>query len=68
MGIQTQKCKDAAISVKYDRCDNSEENKSLETLADKSNLKLGIDIYYTACDTPYQNYPDEMGFATIDKG
>ena len=36
MCLQIQKRKEDIITVKYSRCDNSGENKSLEELEDKS--------------------------------
>ena len=44
------KFKDALIPVKYARCNNSGENKSLGKRADNSDWKLGIDFEYTVRD------------------
>ena len=44
MCVQINKWKDAVIPVKYVRCDNVLENKSLQKLSENSNWKLRIDL------------------------
>ena len=65
MCVKMREWDNSGIPVKYIRCDNAGGNKSLEDWADNSYCKLGIYFYYTDCDTPHQNYLDELGFETI---
>ena len=51
------------IQVKIIRCDNSGENKALETESDKN--ELGIVFEYTATRTPQQNGLVERAFVTV---
>ena len=59
------KWKKAGINVKYVRCDNAGENKSLQARSDTSDWKLGLTFEFTARDTPQQNSLAEVGFATL---
>ena len=51
------------IKVKYIRCDNSEENKSLEKRLNQEGL--GVIFEYTAPGTPQQNGVVERAFVTL---
>ena len=63
--VKIQKWKEADVPIKYVRCDNAGENKSLQARADSSDWKLGLTFEYTARDTPQQNHLAELAFATL---
>ena len=62
---QLNKWKLAGKPIKYIRCDNAGENKTLQKRCDSSDWKLGIDFEYMARDTPQQNHLAELGFTVI---
>jgi hypothetical protein len=52
-------------TVKFVRCDNAGENKSLEKRANGAEWKLNIQFEYTPRDTPQHNHLAELAFASI---
>jgi hypothetical protein len=51
--------------VKYIRCDNAGENKTLQKRANGVDWKLNIEFEFTPRDTPQHNHLAELGFASI---
>jgi hypothetical protein len=51
--------------VKYIRCDNAGENRTLEKRANGVEWKLNIQFEYTPRDTPQHNHLAELAFASI---
>jgi hypothetical protein len=51
--------------VKYVRCDNAGENKTLQKRANGSDWKLNIVFEFTPRDTPQHNHLAELGLASI---
>ena len=51
--------------VKFLRCDNAGENKSVEKAANGRLWKLNLTFEYTARHTPQQNHLAELGLATL---
>ena len=51
--------------VKYIRCDNAGENKSLQKRANGVDWKLNIEFEYTPRDTPQHNHLAELALASI---
>eukprot|EP00957_Ditylum_brightwellii_P197981 15083134-Ditylum_brightwellii.AAC.1 len=62
---QFHKWQQQNILVKFVRCDNAGENKSLEKRAKSSDWKFDITFEYTARDTPQQNHLAELGFSVL---
>ncbi len=59
------KWKKGGNPVKFIRCDNAGENKSLQKRANGVDWKLNIHFEYTPRDTPQHNHLAELGFASI---
>jgi hypothetical protein len=51
--------------VKYIRCDNAGENKTLQKRANGVDWKLNIEFEFTPRDTPQHNHLAELRFASI---
>jgi hypothetical protein len=62
---QFQKWNQAGKIVKFVRCDNAGENKTLEKRANSVEWKLNIQFEYTPRDTPQHNHLAELAFASI---
>ncbi len=52
-------------TVKFIRCDNAGENRTLEKRANGVEWKLNIQFEYTPRDTPQHNHLAELAFASI---
>lgn len=55
----------AGKTVKFIRCDNAGENRTLENRANGVDWKLNIQFEYTPRDTPQHNHLAELAFASI---
>ena len=55
----------AGKSVKFVRCDNAGENRTLEKRANGVDWKLNIQFEYTPRDTPQHNHLAELAFASL---
>jgi hypothetical protein len=51
--------------VKYVRCDNAGENRSLQKRANSADWKLNIKFEFTPRDTPQHNHLAELGLASV---
>ena len=59
------KWKQGGNPVKFIRCDNAGENKTLQKRANSADWKLNISFEFTPRDTPQHNHLAELGFASI---
>lgn len=62
---QFKRMEQADRPVKSLRMDNAGENKGLESRMNSVDWQLGIQVEYTARDTPQHNHKAELGFAAI---
>ena len=62
---QFSKWKQAKKPVKYVRCDNAGENRTLQIRSDSKDWKMNINFEFTARNTPQQNSKVEVRIATI---
>jgi hypothetical protein len=51
--------------VKYIRCDNAGENKTLQKRANSAEWKLNIELEFTPRDTPQHNHLAELALASL---
>ena len=63
--IQFTKWKNAGLGVEHVQCDNTGENKLLETKSNGESYNLGLVFEYTARGTPQQNHLAELKLASI---
>jgi hypothetical protein len=59
------KWKEGGNPVKFIRCDNAGENKTLQKRANSSAWKLNIEFEFTPRDTPQHNHLAELALASI---
>jgi hypothetical protein len=59
------KWKQGGNQVKYIRCDNAGENKTLQKRANSATWKLNIEFEFTPRDTPQHNHLAELALASI---
>jgi len=62
---QIAKWKANNLVVKYIRCDNAGENKTLQKRSESKDWKMNLQFEYTARNTPQQNHLAELGFAVL---
>ena len=62
---ELHKWKQAGIVVKFIRCDNAGENKSLQKHLQSADWKLNVNFEFAARDTPQQNHLAELGFTVL---
>ena len=62
---QFRKWESVGLPVKFVRCANAGENKSVEKAANGRLWKLNLTFEYTARHTPQQNHLAELGLATL---
>jgi hypothetical protein len=60
-----QRWKHSGNPVKYVRCDNAGENRSLQKRANSVDWKLNLTFKFTPRDTPQHNHLAELGLASI---